>query len=162
MKNKIKEFIPYLAVILLVILIRSFLITPAIVDGASMEKTLYNNEVVILNKIVLKTKGIDRFDIVVIKYGDEFLIKRAIGLPNETIEYRNNNLYIDGKVVKTPIEFERTNDFKATLSNDEYFVLGDNRDDSVDSRMIGNININKIKGKVNFVLFPFSKFGKVE
>ena len=162
MKSKIKEFIPYLVVILLVILIRTFLVTPAIVDGASMEKTLYDNEMVILNKISLKTKGIDRFDIIVIKYGEDFLIKRAIGLPNETIEYRNNNLYIDGEIVKTPIEFERTIDFKATLSNDEYFVLGDNRDDSVDSRMIGNININKIKGKVNLVLYPFNKFGKVE
>ena len=61
MKDKIKELIPYIIIILVVILIRSFFVTPAIVDGASMEKTLYNNEVVILNKISLKISQLFEF-----------------------------------------------------------------------------------------------------
>lgn len=162
MKMNVKEIIPYIIIIIVVVLIRTFIITPAIVDGASMESTLYDNEIVLLNKISLRTGDIKRFDIVVIKYGDEYLIKRVIGLPNEEIEYRNNSLYIDSKLVDLPVEFEKTENFKTSTISGEYFVLGDNRDDSVDSRIIGSIDIIDIKGKVNFVLFPFKKFGKIK
>ncbi len=162
MNNKLKELIPYIIIIIVVLLIRTFFVTPARVDGDSMLNTLYNGEIVILNKISLKTDEINRFDIIVIDYENDLLIKRVIGLPNETIEYKNNELYINGELTKTPIKFEDTEDFKETTKDNEYFVLGDNRDDSKDSRYFGNVNLSKIKGKVNFVLFPFKHFGKIE
>ncbi len=162
MKNKLKELLPYIVIILVVVLIRGFIITPAKVNGDSMEDTLYNGEIVLLNKISLKTSEIKRFDMVVLEYEKELLIKRIIGLPGERIEYKNNELYVNSVIVKTPMKFEDTEDFEMEVKNNEYFVLGDNRDDSKDSRYFGNVNKNDIKGKVNFILFPFKKFGVVK
>ena len=162
MNKKIKEIIPYIVIIVCVVLIRTFLITPARVDGESMENTLYNGEIVLLNKIVLKTKGLERFDIVVFKYEKDLLIKRVIGLPGETVEYINNELYINYKKVDIPFEFDDTNDFKYEVPSDEYFVLGDNRDNSKDSRYFGGVKLKNIKGKVSIILFPFNRIGKVK
>ena len=162
MNKKIKEIIPYIVIIICVVLIRTFIITPARVDGESMENTLYNGEIVLLNKIDLKLNGLKRFDIVVFNYNKDLLIKRVIGLPGETVEYLDNELYIDYKKVDVPFEFEETNNFKYEVPNNEYFVLGDNRDNSKDSRYFGSIKIEKIKGKVSFILFPFKRIGKVE
>lgn len=161
MNKKIKEIIPYIVIIVVVVLIRTFLVTPARVDGESMESTLYNGEVVLLNKIDLKTKGLKRFDVVVFKYNKDLLIKRVIGLPGETVEYINNELYINYKKVDIPFEFEDTKDFKYEVPNNEYFVLGDNRDNSKDSRYFGSINLKNIKGKVSIILFPLKRIGKV-
>ena len=157
----LKELIPYIIIILVVVLIRTFFISPALVSGSSMEDTLYDGELVIVNKIALKS-GIDRFDIVIVNIGDELLIKRVIALPNEKIEYKNNVLYINGEKIEIPFEFEDTEDFVHTTGDDEYFVMGDNRDVSQDSRVLGAFNIKSIKGKVNLVLFPFNKIGFVK
>ena len=157
----LKELIPYIIIILVVVLIRTFFISPALVSGSSMEDTLYDGELVIVNKIALKS-GIDRFDIVIVNIGDELLIKRVIALPNEKIEYKNNVLYINDEKIETPFEFEDTEDFVHTTGDDEYFVMGDNRDVSQDSRVLGAFNIKSIKGKVNLVLFPFNKIGFVK
>ncbi len=162
MNKKIKEIIPYIVIIITVVLIRTFLITPARVDGESMENTLYNGEIVLLNKIDLKLNGLKRFDIVVFKQEKDLLIKRVIGLPGETVEYINNELYIDNKKVGIPFEFENTNDFKYEVPDNEYFVLGDNRDNSKDSRYFGSVKLKNIKGKVKFILFPLKRIGKVK
>lgn len=157
----LRELVPYIIIVLVVVLIRTFFISPALVSGSSMEDTLYDGELVIVNKIALKS-GIDRFDIVIVNIGDELLIKRVIALPNEKIEYKNNVLYINGEKIEIPFEFEDTEDFVHTTADDEYFVMGDNRDVSQDSRVLGAFNIKSIKGKVNLVLFPFNKIGFVK
>ncbi len=157
----LKELLPYILIIIVVILIRTFLFSPALVSGSSMENTLYDGELVIVNKIGLKS-GIERFDIVIVKIGNELLIKRVIGLPNEKIEYRDNILYINDEVMETPIEFEKTLDFTHMIGDNEYFVMGDNRDVSQDSRVLGAFSIENIKGKVDLVLFPFNKIGFVK
>ncbi len=161
MNKKLKEIIPYIIIVVVVILIRTFLVTPARVDGESMENTLYNGEIVLLNKIDLKTEGLNRFDIVVFKYNKDLLIKRVIGLPGETVEYKDNELYINSKKLDVPFEFEYTKDFKYEVPESEYFVLGDNRDNSKDSRYFGSIKLKAIKGKVKIILFPFKRIGKV-
>lgn len=160
MKKFLKEYYSYLVIIIVVVLIRTFLVTPGLVNGDSMKDTLFNNDLVIVNKIALK-KGINRFDIVVVKADNTTIIKRVIGLPNEKVQYIDNKLYINDELVETPFEFKDTNDFEMTSGKDEYVVLGDNRSISKDSRYIGPININQIKGKVNFVIFPLKRFGKV-
>ena len=91
---------------------------------------------------------------------NEKLIKRVIGLPGETVEYKDGKLYIDGKVMKDEYSKSTTNDFdKVTLGKDEYFVLGDNRAVSIDSRRLGPINKKDILGKARLVIFPFNRFG---
>lgn len=157
----IKEWLPYIIILVIVLLIRIYVITPARVNGESMEPTLYDGEIVLLNKISMK-KEVKRFDIVVFEYEYDKLIKRVLALPGEEIEYKEDILYIDGEVIKVPFTFEQTDDFKEVIGEDEYFVVGDNRDDSKDSRYIGPIKKEIIEGKVKFVLFPFKKFGKVE
>lgn len=159
--KKLKELMPYIIIVVVVLLVRSFIVTPGLVNGSSMEPTLYNNELVLINKIGLN-KGIDRYDIVVVKYENSTIIKRVIGLPYETVEYINDTLYIDGEIVNTKVDFEYTKDFKLTAGKNEYIVLGDNRNISKDSRIIGPVKERYIIGKVDLVLFPFSKFGKVK
>lgn len=159
--KKLKELMPYIIIVVVVLLVRSFIVTPGLVNGSSMEPTLHNNELVLINKIGLN-KGIDRYDIVVVKYENSTIIKRVIGLPYETAEYINDTLYIDGEIVNTKVDFEYTKDFKLTAGKNEYIVLGDNRNISKDSRIIGPVKESDIIGKVDLVLFPFSKFGKVK
>ena len=156
--KKLKELMPYIIIVVVVLLVRSFIVTPGLVNGSSMEPTLHNNELVLINKIGLN-KGIDRYDIVVVKYENSTIIKRVIGLPYETVEYINDTLYIDGEIVNTKVDFEYTKDFKLTAGKNEYIVLGDNRNISKDSRIIGPVKESDIIGKVDLVLFPFTKLG---
>ncbi len=164
-KKAIKEIIIYVSIILAIILIRSFVVTPVRVTGASMNNTLYDGQIMILNKISYHFNDIKRFDIVVVKTNDKKIIKRVIGLPGETLKYVNNTLFIDGVEVKEPFLEEKTADFDikelnySKLPRDCYFVMGDNRDNSSDSRIIGCVNKKQISGKTSLVVFPFEDFG---
>jgi len=158
-----KKLIPYMLIIIVVILIRSFIITPAIVNGDSMEKTLKDGEVMIVNKMFMKIDKLSRYDIVVIEKGDEYIVKRVVGLPGEHIVYKDNKLYADDLLITSELTFEKTKDFEVfQVPANSYYVLGDNRDVSSDSRTFGSVNESLIVGKVNFVLFPFSRFGMVK
>ena len=157
---KYKEIIGYVLIILIVILVRTFIVTTIRVNGNSMNDTLKNGNLMILKKY--EKNKIDRFDIVVVKARDEKIIKRVIGLPKEDIEYKADTLYINGKEVEENFGKGVTSDFKDYCAEDEYFVMGDNRNNSVDSRMIGCVNKDQIMGTTNFVFFPFSKFGSVK
>ena len=168
MKNIIKENIVYIVIILLVILIKIFIVTPVRVRGESMEETLQNNDIMILNKMAYKFNDIKRFDIVVIDITDEYIIKRVIGLPGEKVEYKNNKLYINGKEKKetfNKVDAKELEDFNTeklgsiTVPKDSYLVLGDNRPNSLDSRKLGFIKAKNIVGRTKFTIFPFSKFG---
>lgn len=161
--NFFMEFIPYIIVITVVLLIRSFIITPIRVNGSSMMDTLHNNDYMILNEISYKFNGIKRFDIVVIKNDDDYLIKRVIGLPGEKIKYADNKLYVNGKYVEEDFSHARTDDIEEIqIPSGEYYVLGDNRVDSIDSRIIGTISLNRVKGTTRFTIYPFDRFGVKE
>ena len=166
MKKFIKDLIPYIVITIIVVLIRTFLVTPVIVSGDSMVPTLDNKQLLLLNKINYQLSDIKRFDIVVIKYKDssgksELIIKRVIGLPGETISYDKGKLYINGKYIKEKFSHAETIDFgPVTLDDDEYFVMGDNRTVSLDSRYIGPIKIKDIRGRTIISIYPFNKFGK--
>ena len=158
----LKEIIPYVIVVIVVVLIRTFLVTPIRVNGSSMYPTLKDKEIMILNKIGKTINGIDRFDIVVLK-DDDYLIKRVIALPGEKISCQNGNIYINGKKLKDKYGSGLTSDFEPIeVPKNSYFVMGDNRENSKDSRYIGPINKKEIKGKTSFILFPFKNFGKVD
>lgn len=154
----VREIAIYILLILAVILLRTFIVTPVCVDGSSMLPTLKNGEILLLKKY---DKSIERFDIVVLNYNGQKLVKRVIGLPGEKIEYKENKLYINGEEVKDVNTGYITNDFSASVSENAYFVLGDNRIDSLDSRLIGEISKERIEGVTSFAIFPFSSFGKI-
>lgn len=166
MKRILKENLVYIIIIILVILTKIFIVTPVRVRGRSMLPTLKNNDIMILNKLAYKTGEIKRFDIVVVKTEDDSIIKRVIGLPGEKISYKNNKLYVNGKLVKenfTKNEHSQLEDYTidgGVVPEGKYFVVGDNRPDSADSRMIGYIDEKNISGKCVYTIFPFSRFGK--
>ena len=166
MKKFIKDVYPYVIIIVCVLLFRIFIATPVRVDGDSMNDTLKNGQILILNKL---NKQYNRFDIVVLKKNKEKLIKRIIGLPGDSIKYKDNELYINDKKIDD-VSNIRTGDFdlKELYDIDEipdnyYFVMGDNRTNSLDSRdyRVGLIKSIEIKGTVRIRLFPFNKIGKV-
>lgn len=162
-KKAIKETIPYILILLIVILIRLYIVSPVRVDGPSMNNTLSNGDVLLLNKT---NQNYERFDIIVFKFGNNKLIKRIIGLPGDTIEIKKGKVYINDKLLDEPYLNEKnidSMDLKRTkIDKENYFVIGDNRKDSLDSRYFGSINVEYIEGKVNVRLFPFDKFGSVK
>lgn len=153
------ELIPYLVILVVVVVIRTYICTPIIVSGPSMQPTLDGGELMLLNKL----SSFDRFDVVVVDIETEEIIKRIIALPGETITCERGIVYVNGKRQDEEYSQGYTFDFeKITLAEDEYFVMGDNREDSKDSRMIGPIKEDQIKGTAKFVLYPFGEFGNIE
>lgn len=158
MKN-LKELLPYIIILIVVLLVRTFIATPIKVNGNSMYKTLDGSEFMILNKLA----KIDRYDIVVVDTKSDELIKRVYGLPGEKISIENNTIYINDKKIEDIYAYGDTSNYESiTLGSDEYFILGDNRVVSLDSRTIGPVKKKQVKGTTNFILYPFHRFGKVE
>lgn len=158
MKN-LKELLPYIIILIVVLLVRTFIATPIKVNGNSMYKTLNGSEFMILNKLA----KIDRYDIVVVDTKNDELIKRVYGLPGEKISIENNTIYINDKKIEDIYAYGDTSNYESiTLGSDEYFILGDNRVVSLDSRTIGPVKEKQIKGTTNFILYPFQRFGKIE
>ena len=151
----IKEIVPYILIIIAVILIRLFVVTPVRVDGASMNPTLSNNQILLLNKM---DKNYKRFDVIVFNHNGNKLVKRIIGLPGDKVTYSDNKLYINDKLVKENYTRKDTDDFISDkVPSDMYFVLGDNRSNSLDSRYIGFVDKSDIEGVVNISILPPKK-----
>lgn len=161
MKKFIKEYGSYILIIIVVILIRTYLVTPVKVNGTSMEKTLSSNEVLILNKL----DSLQREDIVVVNkdFYKTNLIKRIIALPGEKIKCVDGIIYINDEIYSDKYAYGITSDFgEIILKDDEYFLLGDNRLVSQDSRNLGPVKEKYIEGTCDIVLFPFNKIGKIK
>lgn len=155
----LKELLPYIIILIVVVLIRSYVVTPIMVNGPSMEPTLNGGEIMILNKL----GKIDRYDIVVVDTGSEDIIKRVIAMPGETISCEEGIVYVNGRRQDEEYSDGITSDFDVIkLADDEYFVMGDNREDSLDSRKFGAFKEEQIKGTTNLILLPFKEFGKIK
>jgi signal peptidase I len=167
-KKVIKEIFSIIIVIVIGILIKIYIFCPVKVQGTSMYPTLHDKDYMIMNAIGYYLNGLERFDIVVVKTDNDMIIKRVIGLPGETIEYKDNALYVNGEEIEEEFTHDITHNFKLSEINVEvipegyYFVVGDNRGNSSDSRTIGLISKNQIKGKARFIVFPFSRMGNVK
>lgn len=151
-------------------LFNRFVGTHTIVDGSSMEATLHDEDVLAVNKICYTFHDPERFDIIVFPYDDEsYYIKRIIGMPGETVEIVGGVIYINGSVLDEPYGLEEMHEpddnfSKVTLGEDEYFVLGDNRNSSKDSRSseVGFVKRDTIIGKACFRLYPFGTMGTLD
>ena len=196
MKQFIKEWGPFILFFIALGLVRLFLIQPVSVDGHSMDPTLADGE----RLIVLRTAKIDRFDIVVAKEKEgnktKEIVKRVIGLPGDTITYKDDVLYVNGKKTDEPYldkyqkAFEDddlqdiysyntlfqqlaessdafttaqdgSTEFTVKVPKNQYFLLGDDRIVSKDSREVGSFKKSAIVGEVKFRFWPLSKIGGV-
>lgn len=162
-KEFIKDSLKYLIVIATVFFIALFVVSFEQVIGPSMEGTLDAGDVTIVSKLVYKFRTIKRNEIISINQKDKIMVKRVIGLPGEHIEYKDNKLYVNGSLVLENNISVETKDFKLedigyeTIPKDMYFVLGDNRTNSSDSREFGLVKKDEIIGKIVMRLYPFSK-----
>lgn len=150
----------------------NFIATPVTVEGPSMTPTLMENQWGFSSLLSKYTGHYERFDVVVVYYEekDMQLVKRLIGLPGETIEYKEDKLYVNGSYVEENFfdadyirrqtyngQIQFTDDFgPITLGKDEYFVVGDNRPRSTDSRVLGNFSKDDILSKSILVLWPLN------
>ena len=170
-KSLLKDILSYVLIILVVVAIRVFIFDPVRVDGPSMNTTLSNGEVIILNKYEYRKKDIERYDVVVIKLDGKKIIKRVIGLPNEVIEIKDNKVYANGELLDSSFVYLDENtknnpsDFKMEdiglekIPGNQYLVLGDNRGNSLDSRYkeVGTITKDQIVGKAAIRIWPLNK-----
>lgn len=153
--------------VLIAFIVRQFLFTPVIVSGESMEPTYHDNNRVVISKI----SSLEHFDKIVFHApnGDEDFIKRVIGLPGDTVVMENDVLTINGKEYPEPyLELNKdalpegqklTQDFEVVVPEGQLFVMGDNRSNSMDSRIFGSIEEDSVVGKVKFRFYPFNEIG---
>jgi len=174
------------AALVIVIIIRTFFFEPIRVDGQSMCNTLQDGDVVLVTKPEYWDGEYTRGDVIICRYpnrnekssfslGGSFeltftnhtlFVKRLVALPGDTVEIRNGIFYINGEMVdESSIDMKsksRETMLPYTLKDNEYFVVGDNRGNSNDSRRVGPISEDMIVGHVRCVMWPLSNFGKVE
>lgn len=156
------DFAKWLVVIgIALIICHYFVITLFIVDGASMDPTLVSGEVAALNKIVYTLGDPQRGDIAVVKYpGDpehKRYVKRVIGLPNETLKIADGAVFINNRKLREgylPAGVETDKDGNWQLGKNDYFLMGDNRPNSNDSRYFGPVEKRFIIGRTDWVLLP--------
>ena len=179
-KSWVRELLEYViwlgSVWIAVQLIINFVGVFSVVDGDSMQPTLYNGEYLWVDKFTYQFADPERFDVIIfpINYRGEnsHFVKRIIGLPGETVYIDENGvIYINGEILPDTYGKEVIAEYNRqmaaepiTLGEDEYFVLGDNRNHSSDSRFdsVGNIERDRIMGRVVARLWPFNKIGKIE
>jgi len=169
----VRSLIIFVIIATFLLLIMRFGASRIRVEGMSMYPTLWDGESVIINKVAYKNKDPERYDIVI--FGSAiaetgFFIKRIYGLPGETIQIdKDGNIYVDDQLIDDPYAFEAMEDAGRAanpikLGEDEYFCLGDNRNHSEDSRfaIVGNVEKDKILGRVRIRILPISKYGYID
>jgi len=152
----------------LALIIIVFLYQPVKVEGTSMAPLLSDQERIFINKFVYRFEPIQRGDVVVFWYPldhSKSFIKRVVGLPGETVEIRQGAVYVDGKIVPEPYvppQYEDLSDFGPVhVQKDFYFVMGDHRISSNDSRVFGSVASGYIYGRAVFAYWPVDHFGSL-
>ena len=163
------EFIKVVVISVVIVLpIRTYIAQPFIVSGASMEPNFYNGEYLIVDELTYELRPPERGEVVVFRYPlnpSEFFIKRVIGLPGEKVEIKNGKITINGLELAEPYlpaNLETAPNVKMELAESQYFVLGDNRPKSSDSRFWGALPKEKLMGRALVRLWPIAKAGIIK
>lgn len=145
-----------------------FLYQPVKVEGTSMAPLLTDQERIFINKFVYRFEPIERGDVVVFWYPldhSKSFIKRVIGLPGEMVEIRQGRVYVDGQRLEEPYVPPRYSDASTygpvRVPSGEYFLMGDHRTSSNDSRVFGSVPSRYIYGKAVFAYWPMNRFGSI-
>ncbi len=155
------------AAVAVAIILRTFVFQAFFIPSESMETTLFENDRILVNKVSYRLHDVNRGDVVVFRRPDDQpgdirdLIKRVIGLPGEAVEGRDSTIYINGQLLVEPyLDGNRFGDFgPITVPEGELFMMGDNRDQSLDSRRFGAIDEDRIIGRAFFLFWPFDRLG---
>lgn len=143
--------------------IRTWLFSAVRIAGSSMENTLFSGDIALITRF---EKNPDRGDVMECTFSGRSgsYVKRVVGLPGDTVEFSGGALTINGRPLSEPYVSSATDDMRITLGPDEYFVLGDNRAESYDSRAedMGCIRRDQFLGRARWILWPVSRFGPVE
>lgn len=171
-KDLIETGVYFLVSLIIVTIIHMFVGTLVNISGESMTDTFQDKDKVVLEKITYYFSDPKRYDVIVFTpYKDEpknRYIKRVIGLPGEKIQIKDNKIYINGKIIEDKHMKDTMNnggiaEEEITLDDDEYFVLGDNRNGSTDSRFLPEkLTKKRILGKVVFRVWPIKSFGPIK
>lgn len=166
-KEFFKDAIKIIFFIVIILILIQYVFSITTVVGESMNPTLNDGEVFFINKFRYHFTDLKRGDIISLQYADtKYLIKRVIGLPGDSISIRNSKLYINNQVYQEDYladdliyeNFELSSLGYDTIPNDMYFVLGDNRENSMDSREIGLISKEDVIGKIALRFWPIYRF----
>ena len=171
-ENFFKELIKFIVIALIIVIpLRAYIAQPFIVSGVSMDPTFISGQYLIVDQVTYHFQAPKREDVIIMRYPRDpktFFIKRIVGLPGETLSVKGGimtvksknhpeGMKIDDSHAKKPVP--TTDDFEITLGNTEYFVMGDNRRESSDSRVWGPLEEKYIVGRLLLSLLPFSRIG---
>ncbi len=166
---EIRDWVIIIAVaVVITILLRTFICDFPIVDGNSMQDTLQNGERMAVTKIDLRFSPLRRGEVVVCYYPDGryegLLVKRIVALGGDTVALTDGNLVVNGEIIDEPYITRKAQvDFGPyVVPEDHYFVMGDNRPNSLDSRMVGALPSNLIEGRVHAVFWPLNGLRAIE
>ncbi len=172
--NSVVEVAKVIGVVFLsAAIIRAFVFQPFVVEGSSMERSYHNGEYLFVEKVSYKIKTPRRGDTIVFRYPRDpryNYIKRIVGLPGEVLQIRDGNVFVNGASLRedyiypgqeTIVDGNKDLQYEITLENKQYFVLGDNRQHSSDSREWGPLEEKHIIGRSTLVLYPQSSFRAV-
>lgn len=180
MKNFLREvvstIITFIVVFAIVLGIQKFALQPFMVEGHSMDYTLADGE----RLFMWKLGKVDRFDVVIIEapnHPEKMYVKRVIGLPGDTIEVKDDQLILNGQALDEPYLAQKQTEFSTDFTEPfvlsditgeqvipagKIFVMGDNRQNSLDGRSFGLVDEEKVIGEANFVYWPMEQFGLLE
>lgn len=174
MRNILSNLFIILIAVVCVLFVRNFVVMPISIDGPSMEPTLSDGDYVLMERVSYLRNNPERFDIIVFKATeDKDYIKRIIGLPGEDIRYEESELFVNGEPVIDPVlnmettpyllsfDLESITGDKKLIPDDYYLVLGDNRNNSTDSRTLGLIHRDQVIGRATLRYWPIDSFGWV-
>ncbi|WP_042224587.1 signal peptidase I [Oceanobacillus manasiensis] len=174
-KRRLRKLLPVILIVaVLIIGLRSLLFASYVVDGESMQPTLHDGNLLMVNKVIYDLTQAERFDVIVFHANEEDdYVKRVVGLPGDKISYRDDKLHVNDEYVEEPFlePYVRASDSKPYTADftleektgekevpeGKLFVLGDNRQDSLDSRSFGFISQDQLVGKVDIKYWPLNK-----
>jgi len=161
MKKLIRAFCVVLVCALIAFMLKTFVFSFTRVSGASMGNTLRSGDIALVTEFDYNSRLPERGEIAMLEIDgrDGTYIKRVIGLPNETVKVENGKVYINGQLLNETYAEGAGIDCEKTLGADEYFVLGDDRDASYDSREegFGAVSADSFRGRVRGIVWPFSR-----